>query len=93
LVTDGQELLHDHGLAPEFGVDLQQRVHVRIVRQCRVTPEPPAAVQRLQHHVAVPGAEVADRLAVPGDQGRRLQVRELGDEQLLRARCAPPPGC
>ncbi len=32
----------------------------------------------------MPPAEVGDRVAVRGDQGRRLQAGELGDEQLLR---------
>jgi hypothetical protein len=42
-----------------------------------------AAVERLQHDVAVPGAEVVDRLVVRRDQGRRLHAGEISDEQLL----------
>ena len=41
------------------------------------------AEQRLDDDVAELGAELGDRRAIPGDERRRHQVREMGDEQLL----------
>jgi hypothetical protein len=84
-LADGRdELLGDHLLAADHGVQFQQGVEVGIVGQQPRHARTAAAVQRLEHDVAVPGAEVVDRLVVAGDQGRRLHAREVGDEQLFR---------
>ncbi len=64
-------------------MQLEQGVKVGIIDPQPDHPRAGPAVERLQHHVAVPGAEVPDRLDVGGDQGRRLQAGKAGDQQLL----------
>ncbi len=64
-------------------MQLEQGVEIGIVGPQPHHARARAAIERLQHHVAMPGAEIADGQDVRGDQGRRLQAGEAGDQQLL----------
>ena len=67
------ELLRDHRLAADHGVQLQQRVQVGIAGLQLHDARARAAVERLRsNNVAVTDVKVVQRLGVGGDQGRRL---------------------
>ncbi len=63
---------------------VEQRAEVFVFRLEVEDARTARAEQRLEDDVPVLGTELADRVAVGGDQGRRHQLGEVGDEEFLR---------
>src|ERR1043166_548665 len=76
--------LHHEGLAIEGGEHFQHGAEILVVRPHAKHASAAIAVERLQDDVVMHGAEGRDLRAIRGDQGRRHQLLELGDEQFLR---------
>jgi hypothetical protein len=79
-----QIALDDERLAVDVLEDLEQRRQILIAAGDAEDAGAAIAVKRLEDDVAIFLAKGDDLPAVAGDQGRRGQVGEFGDEQLLR---------
>ena len=76
--------LDHHRLAVKLFEHLQERVQVLVLRRDVEDADAAVAVKRLDDDVLPGLAELEDALAVRGDQGRRHEGGEIGDEQFLR---------
>ncbi len=84
----GQVALDDEGLAEGALEHFEQRDQVLVMAGDAEDAGAAVAVERLDDDVAVLLAEGGDAAAVAGDQGRRVELGELGDAAASPARCA-----